>query len=103
MDCARASTGVKSRMKSTAAALLDLLHLLRPRLVIIRAVVLPGEITFTCKKIGVSEPLDSIVAPDKRYSREAYVFLRDAFDNLGWLFSLGKLDFPAAYHVLEDR
>jgi hypothetical protein len=49
------------------------------------------------QKIGVAEPLDSIVAADKRHSREAYVFLRDAFDRLGWLFSRGKLDFPAAY------
>jgi hypothetical protein len=80
-------------MKSVAAALLDLLHLLRPRLLIVRAVARPGEITFTCKKIGVPEPLDSIVAADKRSSRTAYVFLRDAFDNLGWLFSRAKLDF----------
>jgi hypothetical protein len=33
-----------------AAALLHLLQLLRPRLLIIIAVALPGEITFTCKK-----------------------------------------------------
>jgi hypothetical protein len=47
MDCARASTDVKSRMKSAAlAALLQLLQLLRPaRLLIIIAVGLPGEIT----------------------------------------------------------
>ena len=47
MDSARASTGVKSRMKSVAAALLHLLPLLRPRSLIITAVALPGEITFT--------------------------------------------------------
>ena len=32
------------------------------------------------QKIGFAEALDSIVATDKRYSREAYVFLRDALD-----------------------
>jgi uncharacterized repeat protein (TIGR04138 family) len=32
------------------------------------------------QKIGVAEALDSIVATDNRYSREAYVFLRDALD-----------------------
>ena len=58
MDSARASTGVKSRMKSVAAAaLLHLLQLLRPtRLLIIKAVGLPGKITL---KIGLAEALDS--------------------------------------------
>jgi uncharacterized repeat protein (TIGR04138 family) len=32
------------------------------------------------QKIGFAEALNSIVAIDKRYSREAYVFLRDALD-----------------------
>jgi hypothetical protein len=32
------------------------------------------------QKIGFAETLDSIVATDKRYTREAYVFLRDALD-----------------------
>ena len=32
------------------------------------------------QKIGFAEALDSIVATDNRYSREAYVFLRDALD-----------------------
>src|SRR5437763_13231596 len=32
------------------------------------------------QKIGFSEALDSIIAADPRYSREAYVFLRDALD-----------------------
>ena len=32
------------------------------------------------QKIGFAEALDSIVASDSRYSREAYVFLRDALD-----------------------
>ncbi len=32
------------------------------------------------QKIGFSEALDSIVASDARYQREAYVFLRDALD-----------------------
>src|SRR5947208_13456053 len=44
MDSARASTGVKSRMTSVAAALLHSLQFLRPRLLIIIAVALPGEI-----------------------------------------------------------
>jgi len=32
------------------------------------------------QKIGFAQALDSIVATDNRYSREAYVFLRDALD-----------------------
>ncbi|PYK38616.1 MAG: hypothetical protein DME49_07265 [Verrucomicrobia bacterium] len=32
------------------------------------------------QKIGFAEALDSILATDKRYSREAYVFPRDALD-----------------------
>jgi uncharacterized repeat protein (TIGR04138 family) len=32
------------------------------------------------QKIGFSEALDSIVAGDPRYHRDAYVFLRDALD-----------------------
>ena len=32
------------------------------------------------QKIGFAEALDSIVASDPRYSRDAYVFLRDALD-----------------------
>src|SRR3954470_19517337 len=32
------------------------------------------------QKIGFAEALDSIVASDSRYTREAYVFLRDALD-----------------------
>ena len=32
------------------------------------------------QKIGFSEALDSIVASDPRYHRDAYVFLRDALD-----------------------
>ena len=32
------------------------------------------------QKIGFAEALDSIVATDNRYSREAYVFLRDTLD-----------------------
>jgi hypothetical protein len=67
-------------MKSVAAALVHLLRLLRPRLLIIRAVALPGEITFTRRKIGFAEALDSIVATDNRCSREAYVFVRHALD-----------------------
>ena len=32
------------------------------------------------QKIGFAEALDSIVATDVRYGRDAYVFLRDALD-----------------------
>jgi uncharacterized repeat protein (TIGR04138 family) len=32
------------------------------------------------QKIGFTEALDSIIASDARYQREAYVFLRDALD-----------------------
>ena len=32
------------------------------------------------QKIGFAEALDSIVATDNRYSRQVYVFLRDALD-----------------------
>jgi uncharacterized repeat protein (TIGR04138 family) len=32
------------------------------------------------QKIGFSEALDSIIAGDPRYARDAYVFLRDALD-----------------------
>ena len=32
------------------------------------------------QKIGFAEALDSIVATDQRYGREAYIFLRDALD-----------------------
>ena len=32
------------------------------------------------QKIGFAEALDSIVASDSRYQRDAYVFLRDALD-----------------------
>ena len=32
------------------------------------------------QKIGFAEALDSIVANDARYARDAYVFLRDALD-----------------------
>src|SRR5438045_7732195 len=32
------------------------------------------------QKIGCTEALDSIVASDPRYQRDAYIFLRDALD-----------------------
>jgi len=35
---------------------------------------------FVMQKIGFGEALDSIVAGDPRYHRDAYVFLRDALD-----------------------
>jgi len=49
-------------------------------LLIIIAVALPGEITFTCTKIGLAGVLDLIVATRNRCSREAYVFFRDSLD-----------------------
>ncbi len=36
--------------------------------------------TFIMQKIGFAEALDSIVATDPRYHRDAYVFLRDSLD-----------------------
>ena len=80
MDSARPSTGVKSKMRSVAAALLHSLQLLRPRLLNITAVALPGEITFACTKIGLAGVLDLIVATRNRCSQEAYVFFRDSLD-----------------------
>ncbi len=47
------------------------------------AVALPpkeGSAPFAMQKIGFAEALDSIVANDPRYHRDAYVFLRDALD-----------------------
>jgi hypothetical protein len=35
---------------------------------------------YSMQKIGFAEALDSIVANDARYHRDAYVFLRDALD-----------------------
>src|SRR5437773_7280756 len=32
------------------------------------------------QKIGFAEALDAIVASDRRYQRDAYIFLRDALD-----------------------
>jgi uncharacterized repeat protein (TIGR04138 family) len=43
-----------------------------PLLVIVRSVQM--------QKIGFAEALDSIVGHDKRYGRDAYIFLRDALD-----------------------
>jgi hypothetical protein len=43
-------------------------------LLIIIAVALPGEITFTCGKIGFAEARDSIVATDNHCSRELTSF-----------------------------
>jgi uncharacterized repeat protein (TIGR04138 family) len=43
--------------------------------------IIRGALLFTqMQKIGFAEALDSIVASDPRYQREAYVFLRDALD-----------------------
>jgi uncharacterized repeat protein (TIGR04138 family) len=39
-----------------------------------------GARLFPMQKIGFAEALDSIVAADNRYHRDAYVFLRDALD-----------------------
>jgi uncharacterized repeat protein (TIGR04138 family) len=43
-------------------------------------VALALQAPFPMQKIGFAEALDSIVATDKRYHRDAYVFLRDALD-----------------------
>jgi uncharacterized repeat protein (TIGR04138 family) len=40
----------------------------------------PPEQSLAMQKIGFAEALDSIVATDQRYQRDAYVFLRDALD-----------------------
>ena len=40
----------------------------------------PGNGRAAMQKIGFAEALDSIVASDPRYQRDAYVFLRDALD-----------------------
>ena len=45
-----------------------------------RRVRLPLARTIVMQKIGFAEALDSIVATDARYARDAYVFLRDALD-----------------------
>ena len=47
-------------------------------------VILPrvcGQTPPAMQKIGFAETLDSIVAADPRYQRDAYVFLRDALDH----------------------
>ena len=46
---------------------------------IIALVFLPTS-SLAMQKIGFAEALDSIVATDQRYHRDAYVFLRDALD-----------------------
>jgi uncharacterized repeat protein (TIGR04138 family) len=46
---------------------------------IIALVSLPTS-SLAMQKIGFAEALDSIVATDQRYHRDAYVFLRDALD-----------------------
>lgn len=40
----------------------------------------PGHGCSPMQKIGFAEALDSIVASDPRYQRDAYIFLRDALD-----------------------
>src|SRR6187431_2171981 len=46
----------------------------------LRIIAAPHRPQPAMQKIGFAEALDSIVATDARYSRDAYVFLRDALD-----------------------
>ena len=55
-------------------------QLLRWGLLIIIALVSLPTSSLAMQKIGFAEALDSIVATDQRYHRDAYVFLRDALD-----------------------
>ncbi|MEO5753135.1 MAG: Minf_1886 family protein, partial [Chthoniobacterales bacterium] len=55
-------------------------YLLRLQLVIIIALAPSLSSSLAMQKIGFAEALDSIVAADQRYHRDAYVFLRDALD-----------------------
>lgn len=54
-------------------------QLLIETLLLIVGVALTGR-TAIMQKIGFAEALDSIVAADPRYSRDAYIFLRDSLD-----------------------
>ena len=47
---------------------------------ILPVIVTRSDAEFNMQKIGFTEALDSIVASDPRYQRDAYVFLRDALD-----------------------
>jgi uncharacterized repeat protein (TIGR04138 family) len=49
-------------------------------LVMIKPAPLRSSFILSMQKIGFSEALDSIIAADPRYARDAYVFLRDALD-----------------------
>ncbi|MGZ4966836.1 MAG: Minf_1886 family protein, partial [Chthoniobacterales bacterium] len=52
-----------------------------PRRGLLRIIVAASSgAIFLMQKIGFAEALDSIIATDPRYTRDAYVFLRDALD-----------------------
>jgi len=67
-------------MQRENQALFTLHQLLRCGLLIIIALVSLPTSSLAMQKIGFAEALDSIVAADQRYHRDAYVFLRDALD-----------------------
>jgi uncharacterized repeat protein (TIGR04138 family) len=67
-------------MQSRIGRIFALRQLLRWGLLIIIALVSLPTSSLAMQKIGFSEALDSIVATDQRYHRDAYVFLRDALD-----------------------
>jgi uncharacterized repeat protein (TIGR04138 family) len=54
--------------------------LLGAELLVIMVSALRRALFLFMQKIGFAEALDSIVASDPRYQRDAYVFLRDALD-----------------------
>jgi uncharacterized repeat protein (TIGR04138 family) len=55
-------------------------QLLGAELLVIMVSALRRALFLSMQKIGFAEALDSIVASDPRYQRDAYVFLRDALD-----------------------
>jgi hypothetical protein len=81
-------------MKSVAAALLHLLQLLRPWLLIIIVVALPGEISFTPRKLGSAEVLDLIVATDNPWFTGGLGLLSEHKKTKTpcWLFQTGRFE-----------
>ncbi len=67
-------------MQRRIGRIFTLHQLLRWGLLIIIALVSLPTSSLAMQKIGFAEALDSIVATDQRYHRDAYVFLRDALD-----------------------
>ena len=69
-----------TKMQSRIGRIFTLHQLLRWGLLIIIALVSLPTSSLAMQKIGFAEALDSILATDQRYHRDAYVFLRDALD-----------------------